>query len=795
MTSQKSSLSTFSFTFWSALKGNFVLPLLNLIAITAIVPVSSIIAIRSYTAYTNDPKTGAVQETADKITDLCKYLIFNEFGQVTGNVFLHLAVIAFSILLGVVMFRFIANKKTVNVFYSLGITRKNLFVSKYLAGILMLAVSIAIPFIACLIVNISIFGSSAELWFAIIYHILGYCALSLTAFSLTAAVFSCVGTIVEGITFSGILMLGPTMMFYGIEFLMKKLTLGSPYGLYDANYQMTSLAHTLSRFNPILFLFNNVVKIGMLTRNSKESKYIWEAPAYTDTIIWFIAAAALFLLGIYLFQKRKAEICGFLGVNRWLNFGITFLIGFFPLTIAVTAIESVLAGVLLGMGIFVLLYLIIDFALIRNWKEWAKGLYKLPVHLGISLMVVLVFATGLFGYSTRIPRIENIESAEITPLANTAAVSPYGSGGYSDGDFLFSYGTQIPVAGFKSAKDLETITGLHKQIVDAGKLKVSEIGTKLPAAEQIASAAIRISYHLKNGKTVNRFYGTAKMATITAMLAIDETDRYKEFIKQNLTEPISDRDSAEVQGYKSVFQDEISVISILPNRLNTANQIELTPEMRIELLSAIAEDLTSLPVKALFFPETPELGAIRFSLSGLNPKDEFAYMPEVTGIISTLSLADYNATSIVVTNNMTNTLNFLRANGFMNLFENSTDSAFIAAQVISASLSENNSSLIGYGGNLSFHFLGGWNSTLNDYGSFGGAYKITDKALINKIAANAHISYFNSVDGYFVKFEIKNNGGYTTLYVPASKMPQSVIEAVAVFVQVPPEYPMEKYAY
>ncbi|MEI6580492.1 MAG: hypothetical protein WCN92_13650, partial [Eubacteriales bacterium] len=288
MTSQKSSLSSFNFTFWSALKGNFVLPLLNMIALTIIVPVTSALTIKSFSGSSFNPTSSTMETTTSKITDLYKYLIFSEFGQVSSNVFIHLAVIAFSILLGVVMFRFIASKKTVNVFYSLGITRKNLFVSKYLAGILMLAFSIILPFLACLIVNISTFGSSKELWSAIIYHILGYCAISLTAFSLTAAIFSCVGTVIEGITFSGIIMLGPTVIFYSIQFLMKKLTLGSPYGhFYDSTYQVTNaLATTLSRYNPILFLFKNVSKIGLLTRESVDSKDVWSAPNYGSVIIW-----------------------------------------------------------------------------------------------------------------------------------------------------------------------------------------------------------------------------------------------------------------------------------------------------------------------------------------------------------------------------------------------------------------------------------------------------------------------------------------------------------------------------
>ena len=69
MTSQKSSLSTFTFTFLSALKGNFVLPLLNLFALIATVPVSCVFAIKGFTAMSYDPKTGAAFQGTEKITE------------------------------------------------------------------------------------------------------------------------------------------------------------------------------------------------------------------------------------------------------------------------------------------------------------------------------------------------------------------------------------------------------------------------------------------------------------------------------------------------------------------------------------------------------------------------------------------------------------------------------------------------------------------------------------------------------------------------------------------------------
>lgn len=781
MTSQKSSVSTFRFTFFSSLKGNFVLPALNLVILTLLVPIISAVTIQNMLQQPDygmkAPMAGAA---ADKITDLYKFVLFGQYDSTVFTAFAHISVIAFSVLLGVVMFRFIASKKTVNVFYSLGITRRNLFVSKYLAGILMLFISVALPFLAGAVVNISTFGSSRELWSAVAFYVAAYSTLSFTAFSVTAAVFSGVGTIVEGIAFSGVVLVGPTMLIYCLQFLMDRLTLGSPYGhFHDQYYQVTnSLATSLSKYNPILFMLKEATSAGALSRESVQDKFIWEAPGYGGIVLWLALAAGVFALGIVLFQKRKAEICGFLGANKWLNFLITFLVGFFPFCLSVRYNDnSVSLGVAIGAGIYTALYLIIDFALIRNFREWAKGLVKLPVHLGVSVLIAVIFYTGLFGFSSRVPAVDKIKSAEITAAAYTGTIQTEFVNFFDTGEFLKSVGVAEPIKGFHSKKDLQTLTQLHRMIVKAGKI----------SADDTIGTAVRIVYHLKNGRTVSRYYQAVTAGILNDMLSLDETDRYRELIKRNLTEPVKKSDSEETVSAKELFQSPASTIYVIPNHLNKKNAIDLSAKQREELLAALVKDLTSQTVQQRYYPKEPAVGALRFSknfegeyIDPYAPMDKIA--PEY------LSLADYGAASIPVTGDMANTLEFMEANGLSELLKNTDDSGFISAQVISAK--SYSPIAFGYGIEMTQHFMGGWSKNRVDYGSFTNAYKTTDKATLDVIAKDAHIAYFNGKDGYFVRFELADGGGYTTLYVPADKVPSSVKEGVAA---IKPAEPLDYY--
>ena len=172
MTSPKSSINPRLYTFRTALTSNFLMPLLNMAALAFCIPVMNLIRILSINNAAASPRQG---ETVVSLKETYRYLLMGdaEFAPLAI-----LAVVGCSVLLGVMMFRFIASKKTVNVFYSLGITRKSLFVSKYLAGVLMLVVSVALPLLFNLILNFSYLGSSWQLWSATAYYFWSFSILA-----------------------------------------------------------------------------------------------------------------------------------------------------------------------------------------------------------------------------------------------------------------------------------------------------------------------------------------------------------------------------------------------------------------------------------------------------------------------------------------------------------------------------------------------------------------------------------------------------------------------------------------
>ncbi|HZK22056.1 MAG TPA: hypothetical protein VFC76_07275, partial [Oscillospiraceae bacterium] len=128
MTSKTSSSKPLLYTFFSGLKGPVLAPaIINsfiFIIFTLLEPLTHYIKDSSYTN-----ESGELVVT--KATEMFKYLVLSASD--LTSVLLLVCVIATSIAAAVFSFNFITSKKTVNVYYSLGISRDKLYFGKYVS--------------------------------------------------------------------------------------------------------------------------------------------------------------------------------------------------------------------------------------------------------------------------------------------------------------------------------------------------------------------------------------------------------------------------------------------------------------------------------------------------------------------------------------------------------------------------------------------------------------------------------------------------------------------------------------
>ncbi len=537
MTSQKSSpisdrrtFSPFMYTFSRALSEGFIFPLLNAVYLSIFV----VILPAAFTfSPSKNPDVAALLEEGQSIGELYRYVITaTAIDEPIIAYLIILGVCLFSALTGVFLFRFMTAKKTVNVYYSLGIKRRSLFLAKYAAGTILLAASVVIPMLMNILVNLHFTGSSPELWHAAAYYAAGLFILSMLCMTVTAAVFSAVGTVLEGTFFSAVILLLPTIFIYCLQFLMSKLLWGSPYGqgsfVYGAEHLSVSepLAASLSRFNPIFFLADGLNHTALMDAETKPADMMW--PNFPELLIW--AAVTVVCLGISLlvFQRRKTEICGFLGKNRVLSFIVELALGLTAATAVLYALYGRIPNILaylIALIAYAVVYWGIELLLTRSVKTALKGAWKLPVHLIFPIAAFAVFATGLFGYESRIPDPAEIDKVYVEADYDFGLYAEEGgpTSASSSGDGIYARDCNSSLAGaLTTERDKQFAAELHRAMIDS----------KNASEDQIVHRQAAIVYELKDGRTIRRYYPYTTMAECQKSLQLYESDWSRDKLAQ-----------------------------------------------------------------------------------------------------------------------------------------------------------------------------------------------------------------------------------------------------------------------
>ena len=834
MTQTKSAADTFSFTFFRALKK---LPLFSL-AYTFVFGDLGLITLAAFVFGPQAPLpesqlVGATPHTAET---LAKFVLMDTEPAVLWA--LTFLVVGLAILCGLVLFAPFADKKRVNVYYSLGITRSNLFLGRLSAGAAALTVGILAAFLLLAGVNIHYFGSSRELWLAAAYLALSYLLMALFALGVTGAVMSSVGTAPEGVVFTVLLLLAPSALPFFFEWLMNALVFGSAYltlysfrPTHNTDYQLPiPLFEQLMPYNPLTFNTLQVETLGKLTRENATDHFQWTAPSFAPLLLWLVLSVGVMALGTRQFHRRRAEICGFLGRNRVLNFILVCLLGLG----AIASLQAIFIGLptvasILGLCAYGILYLVTELALKRSFRELRLSLKLLPAHLGIGAAALLLCATGLLGYSTRVPKASEVESAAMGSVSHTALLGQYFQG---PRDIL--YGSKLTdaseimlahlqdisshgIGGVKDAAKIESILRLHEKIAKTGRQAGSPLRTDFGDSNQGFPCHVTFAYRLKNGKTFVRSFTSTTAALLEELAALEQAELMDDFYDEMIQPPDpgfsprtedwkeydEDYDSAFQKDERNqfrqfLFQPQVPIV-LRPTHLDEEHSLRLTAQQRARLANAVKQDSKAQTAQQILFPQAPALGTLVFpnSIADDIPPEE---LPEDTPGVEVSRTAHYRVVGrsdstqlyclveptdeilVHLTPEMTQTLAALRELGLLEKLQNR--SAVVRARVYPAV--RPTESFYSYN---TLHFIGSAHLKVDaevqedyyiDCSALwlpDGAAVVTDTALLAALEANAHLQYYLSRNGYVVEFET-DKGDFVTMFVPAEKLPQSIADAI-----------------
>lgn len=515
-----------------------------------------------------------------------------------------------------------------------------------------------------------------------------------------------------------------------------------------------------------------------------------------------------------MFKRRKAEICGFPGRSAVLNFVLcmiasfgaaSLIIYFIAYTSQISRWIMIALVIVAAFLVFVILDVILHLSFKVLKKDWKIGL----VHVGLMAAFLLSLYTGFFGYSSRVPDVQSIESASISaPNALMGSYklgnglhSGYNSNLYFGEDGLKDYyyvgnRSNSLVEDFKDKDDINTVREIHKAMIKAGNINKMNCDPD-DYSKRVTSQKVIIKYKLKNGRELVRVYNYVPLTDYPTLYTLEDTKNWNSKIKNEL-----------------LNIDAKSMIPILFSA-QMDKRTAVDEELTAGLARAIYNDISTLSSDKFLTSNAKYLGSVAFYVSRQNTQEEAYYgsattvtepMPE-PGIEEDLdmsrqdkvnelsahgessghyiSLGDYS--TVPITSEMTNTISFLKEHG---LYEKLTDESPIVSVRVKDMGHSTDSVNTRYGYGYSSPIFNafwddgkskavsktdstGYTYQVSNYNSGDfmpkDAVTITNKTVIEKLAANAYGYRFDLTGGYLVEFK-RENGALTIMYVPKGRI-------------------------
>ncbi len=795
MTSKKSSGSPLKFTFRQGFKSLTTFIAFALCGIIAFCTTLYTVSELFGTSAVYDEHGNITEHVVNK--DSYHFLIFRDAEYMSTA--LMLAVAVCGIISAVCLFNFITSKKMVNVYYSLGITRTKLFCGKYFSGLLLLFVATILPMIVIFFANIFTVGYSASLFKACLFYFLYLFSVAATSFTATATVFAVVGTTFETMIFSVVLLLVPDVFLFSIQTLMDKFLYGNPYGMnflyvntieYGYGDNVATLADRLSILSPLFWGKNGMIEFAVSKKYAVTESVPSISPQFGVALLWIALTIGLFFLAVFFFNRRKAEISGFIGTNRVLNTAVSTLAAFAAYCYAMYVIESMVTAIIIGCIAFTAVHLILEAVVLRDGKKFLKGLYKLPIGIAFCVALTYIFNGGLFGFSQKLPDIADIKSVAVSPAG---AVAEFGlfedSWGYSNYDMkYYSYGRTI-TGEFTSEKDIKAVLDVHKAITEA------------PEEDRTLGNSVQFVYTLKNGTKFRRNFFTISPESYKKLLYLEDCEYYNETLNELFNGEIGTFNIYD-QSPEKIFADGQKnlrnnyYVDVYSAYADKVIKLTLSEKDRLALLDALYKDISSRSVEEKYYPSSQVVGFIMFSYGDeeLNAQtaplktetEETAFSARFSDFLYSNPWSPYFNTHI--TEDMTNTVKLLKEIGVYDKMTKAPE--FVSAEVIPAN--EVFEIVFGNDGylmpSLSRCFVttyssvkstisqeGDWTRYEDTVGIKANNTIYTDKTIINELVKNCRTVYEqDDIDnGYFVSFKTEN-GDTSLCFIPDGKLPSSI---------------------
>lgn len=476
-------------------------------------------------------------------------------------------IIAAAVVNAIILFSYQWSKKQCNVIYSIGMKREKIYLAKMAGGIVPV-VGTAI-FVSAMEIFVQLglhLNLDAKYWAYVLYIVLTYLTIYIVAFSLCSVVFINTGNIIEGTFFSAIIAPFTILLSAFFDICWNGYTLGATNG---------SLENVWKWSNPF-YMSRNLSQIANVYRGSS---YYYGDFSYGDSYLSFIDfsqiitsvvfTSLIIFIGYKTIKTHKNETAGTWGRSKGATELAGVALGFYTFVLVLNVISPEIPGnsnfidFLISCVVFFAVTIIFKLIFSSKRKEAVKkSVRRFPAYAVCVGAVVLVFSLGFFGYSSRIPKVGNIEKVELFSTlykgkdTEIARESVYGLKESCMVDYEWVPSESVI---FTDSEEINEIVKYHKAIIDDGKIK--------NRSKTACGNPIEIVYTLKNGKKISRMYMESTTQTAKKMFLVNDLSTVKYKLEKNLSYLLEDKTAdsllSDYLGYPVVVDVELSVYKVV----------------------------------------------------------------------------------------------------------------------------------------------------------------------------------------------------------------------------------------
>ncbi len=391
------------------------------------------------------------------------------------SLFLFISVIfVFSVVIALQLMNYNFGRRSVDIYYTLPFTRRQMILSHLLSGFIGLVVPIGLN-LGLTAVEVTLYLPKMGLdW--LLPDLLSWSFLAYVLFVSVVMVACLMGNTTDTVLYAFLLNTAPILLL---------LAVAGTLGIFVLGFDPTAL---LSKIGPYTHPF------GFCTAIVTEGQMAMEFLSIWGLGLWAVLLCAMLYLSVYFYEKRDAAMAEGIGQDNWFKLilkicaAYLFSVGFATMVFytlldsssnyytagqRVVFLVGSLAGALLG-------YIILEVVFARGFKSIRGNWWICMADLAVSLSISLLAVTGLLGYETAIPAVPSIQSASFSARVGYRA---YYSG-LGTPDWLL----------ITDPEALEMLTALHTQAIDSAKT-LDE-----------GSTSLAVEYRLNNGCTISRQY-------------------------------------------------------------------------------------------------------------------------------------------------------------------------------------------------------------------------------------------------------------------------------------------------